>query len=96
MLPHECHSGSLRSLLDFVRFRHKHISSVLCTVRNPRDYFSFLDSVEIKQADGTFATFKLDFCRSVDSYVKLKHNQNQLCWSLKKVMRLAVPIRYRA
>mmetsp|Transcript_16650 Transcript_16650/g.46510 ORF Transcript_16650/g.46510 Transcript_16650/m.46510 type:complete len:393 (+) Transcript_16650:797-1975(+) len=54
--------------------------------RNPREYFAFLDNAEVKLEDGTFASFQLEFCRSVDSYVQLKHNQNQLCWSLKKVV----------
>jgi len=57
----------------------------MCDFRNPREYFAFLDNAEVKLEDGTFASFQLEFCRSVDSYVQLKHNQNQLCWSLKKV-----------
>lgn len=54
--------------------------------RNPRQYFAFFDAAEVQLEDGTHATFKLEFCRCVDSYVKMKHNQNQLCWKLTKVL----------
>jgi len=54
--------------------------------RNPRQYFYIFDAVEKKLEDGRFATFKLEFCRCLDSYVQLKHNQNQLCWKFTKVV----------
>mmetsp|Transcript_16946 Transcript_16946/g.42532 ORF Transcript_16946/g.42532 Transcript_16946/m.42532 type:complete len:492 (-) Transcript_16946:154-1629(-) len=54
--------------------------------RKPQDYFALFDGAEATMADGRIACFKLEFCKSLDSYVELKHNQNQLCWKLTKVV----------
>lgn len=59
--------------------------------RKPQDYFALFDGAEATMADGRIACFKLEFCKSLDSYVELKHNQNQLCWKLTKVRPLVLP-----
>lgn len=46
--------------------------------RNPRDYFAIFDSVETREADGRFAHFELISCKCVDTYVRIKKNQNQV------------------
>jgi hypothetical protein len=46
--------------------------------RNPRDYFAIFDSVETREADGRYAHFELVSCKCVDTYVRIKKNQNQV------------------
>lgn len=46
--------------------------------RNPRDYFAIFDSVETREADGRYAHFELISCKCVDTYVRIKKNQNQV------------------
>ena len=48
------------------------------TGRNPRAYFGILDSVEAQEDDGRWAHFELQSCKCVDTYVRLKRNQNQV------------------
>ncbi|GAB4815755.1 hypothetical protein N2152v2_002801, partial [Parachlorella kessleri] len=55
--------------------------------RNPREYFRIFDDVEIQQEDGRFAHFELVYCKCVDTYVRVKQNQNQVCWKFCKVVR---------
>ncbi len=53
--------------------------------RNPRDYFKLFDSAQLSNADGSTSHFELDVCKCVDTYVKVKRNQNQICWRWTKV-----------
>ena len=53
--------------------------------RNPRKYFATWEATEIEQADGRFAHYELVSCKCVDTYVRLKGNQNQICWKWRKV-----------
>ena len=55
--------------------------------RDPRDYFAFFDGASATMADGAHAYFELESCRCVSAYVKLKQNQNQLCWRWRKARR---------
>ena len=51
----------------------------LCeTCSNPRDYFAIFDAVENKEADGRYSHFDLVACRCVDTYIRIKKNQNQV------------------
>lgn len=59
--------------------------------RNPREYFRIFDSVHAPTACGQLAHFELVSCKCVDTYVRVKHNQNQVCWRWKKVVRKHVP-----
>lgn len=54
--------------------------------RNPRDYFKFFDKATVIEADGRVAHFDLICCKSVDTYVRVKQNQNQVCWKWQKVV----------
>ncbi|KAK9800739.1 hypothetical protein WJX73_003088 [Symbiochloris irregularis] len=54
--------------------------------RNPRQYFHIFDNVEVQQADGQYARFELVSCKCVDTYVRVKQNQNQVCWKWRKVL----------
>jgi phosphoethanolamine N-methyltransferase len=54
--------------------------------RDPRAYFSLFDGVEIAEPCGGYAHYELVSCRCVDTYVRLKQNQNQLCWKWRKVV----------
>ena len=47
-------------------------------VSNPRHYFSVFDGVRSATADGRLARFELVLCKSVDTYVRVKRNQNQV------------------
>lgn len=53
--------------------------------RNPRQYFDIFDKTRVARPDGGYDYFELVVCKSVDTYVKVKHNQNQVCWKWKKV-----------
>lgn len=53
--------------------------------RNPRQYFEIFDRTRLARADGGYDYFELVVCKSVDTYVKVKQNQNQVCWKWKKV-----------
>lgn len=57
--------------------------SALC--RSPKDYFAVVDSLENKEADGRYSHFELISCKCVDTYVRVKKNQSQICWKWKKV-----------
>ena len=46
--------------------------------RNPRDYFKIFDSVAQNVGDGKISHFELVLCKSVDTYVRVKQNQNQV------------------
>jgi phosphoethanolamine N-methyltransferase len=54
--------------------------------RDPRAYFALFDGVEVAEPGGGYAHYELVSCRCVDTYVRLKQNQNQLCWKWKKVV----------
>lgn len=45
--------------------------------RNPREYFAIFDAATATQPDGRRARFELVSCKCVDTYVRVKHNQNQ-------------------
>jgi len=53
--------------------------------RNPREYFAIFDGTENEEADGRFSHFELVSCKCVDTYVRVKQNQNQICWKWRKV-----------
>jgi phosphoethanolamine N-methyltransferase len=53
--------------------------------RNPRQYFDIFDKTKISRPNGGYDYFELVVCKSVDTYVKVKQNQNQVCWKWKKV-----------
>lgn len=48
-----------------------------CQYRNPREYFAIFDAVSAAEPDGRQARFELVSCRCIDTYVRVKHNQNQ-------------------
>ena len=54
--------------------------------RDPRDYFILFDGVEIAEPCGGYAHYELISCRCVNAYIRLKGNQNQLCWKWRKVV----------
>ena len=41
--------------------------------------------LQVPQPRGRFAHFELVSCKCVDTYVRVKKNQNQICWKLRKV-----------
>lgn len=53
--------------------------------RNPRQYFEIFDKTKVARPTGGYDYFELVVCKSVDTYVKVKQNQNQVCWKWKKV-----------
>eukprot|EP00208_Stichococcus_sp_RCC1054_P004429 CAMPEP_0206143654 /NCGR_PEP_ID=MMETSP1473-20131121/21348_1 /ASSEMBLY_ACC=CAM_ASM_001109 /TAXON_ID=1461547 /ORGANISM="Stichococcus sp, Strain RCC1054" /LENGTH=557 /DNA_ID=CAMNT_0053539161 /DNA_START=40 /DNA_END=1714 /DNA_ORIENTATION=+ len=55
--------------------------------RNPRDYFAIFDNTEVDVGGGKFASYELVSCKCVDTYVRVKKNQNQICWKWRKVVR---------
>lgn len=55
--------------------------------RNPRQYFAIVDQAKLPLPDGGLIHFELDLCKCVDTYVAMKHNQNQICWRWRKVSR---------
>ncbi|KFM27020.1 Phosphoethanolamine N-methyltransferase [Auxenochlorella protothecoides] len=57
--------------------------------RNPREYFKIFDECEVVQPDGRVAVFDLVCCKSVDTYVRVKQNQNQVCWKWRKIIKPA-------
>lgn len=54
--------------------------------RNPREYFRIFDAVRHVQPDGKVAHLELVLCKSIDTYVRVKQNQNQICWKWRKVV----------
>ncbi len=52
--------------------------------RNPRQYFEIFDNTKIEQEDGSVDHFELVVCKSIDTYAKVKQNQNQVCWKWRK------------
>ena len=61
------------------------MTSAAC--RSPKDYFAVVDSLENQEADGRYSHFELISCKCVDTYVRVKKNQSQICWKWKKVSR---------
>ncbi|XP_065840486.1 uncharacterized protein [Oscarella lobularis] len=53
--------------------------------RSPLAYGSLIDSIFLKEANNKLASFQLIWARSLQSYIRLKSNPNQLCWLYKKV-----------
>ena len=64
------------------------IEMSLVGCRSPKDYFAVVDSLENKEADGRYSHFELISCKCVDTYVRVKKNQSQICWKWKKVSLL--------
>ena len=52
--------------------------------RNPRHYFEVFDNTKIERPDGGHDYFELIVCKSIDTYAKVKQNQNQVCWKWRK------------
>jgi phosphoethanolamine N-methyltransferase len=48
--------------------------------RNPREYFRIFDAARAARPGGAVAHFELVVCKCVDTYVRVKRNQNQVCW----------------
>lgn len=44
-----------------------------------------MDALEHEEADGRFSHWELVSCKCVDTYVRVKKNQNQICWKWRKV-----------
>ena len=65
-------------------------SSIACCLfcRSPKEYFAVVDSLEQKEADGRYSHFELISCKCVDTYVRVKKNQSQICWKWKKVSNM--------
>ncbi|XP_059811318.1 LOW QUALITY PROTEIN: phosphoethanolamine methyltransferase [Hypanus sabinus] len=56
--------------------------------RRPADYNHILTStVTGPEADGQLWGFEIVMSKSVQAYIRLKRNQNQVCWLLQKVAR---------
>ena len=53
--------------------------------RSPKEYFAVVDALEHKEADGRYSHFELISCKCVDTYVRVKKNQSQICWKWRKV-----------
>lgn len=53
--------------------------------RNPREYFRVFDSTEHINSAGRCEHFELISCKCIDTYVRLKKNQNQVCWKWRKI-----------
>ena len=60
------------------------------TCRDPREYFRIFDDAHFKTADGKVIGFELVGCMCIETYVKVKRNQNQICWKWRKVIALFV------
>lgn len=58
--------------------------------RNPREYFRIFDNAKNVRSDGAYERFELVCCKSVDTYVRVKQNQNQVCWKWRKVVTPSV------
>lgn len=62
----------------------KSTQTALCNIatacRNPREYFRMYDSAAAVEADGRHSHFELCFCKCIDTYVRVKRNQNQIWW----------------
>ena len=54
--------------------------------RDPRAYCAMFDGAEVQLDDGSYAHWELVACRCVEAYIRLKANQNQLCWKWRKVV----------
>jgi len=48
--------------------------------RNPREYFRIYDTAAAVEPSGQHSHFELCFCKCIDTYVRVKRNQNQICW----------------
>lgn len=53
--------------------------------RNPREYFRIFDGAEVAAGAGKASWLELVTCKCIDTYVRVKHNQNQICWKWRKV-----------
>ena len=54
--------------------------------RNPREYFRIFDAAQAALPDGRVARLELVCCKCVDTYVRVKQNQNQVCWKWRRVV----------
>ena len=45
----------------------------------------------MQEPGGGIAHFELINCKCIDTYVKVKRNQNQICWKWKKVRDVRNP-----
>jgi phosphoethanolamine N-methyltransferase len=58
--------------------------------RSPMMYGAFLDAAHTVTQDGGVACFELVWARSLQAYIQMKSNPNQLCWLYKKVVKPAI------
>lgn len=65
-------------------------ASMGCSCRSPKDYFAVVDALELKESDGRYSHFELISCKCVDTYVRVKKNQSQICWKWRKVSESTV------
>uniref|UniRef100_A0A6U9RMU1 phosphoethanolamine N-methyltransferase n=1 Tax=Picocystis salinarum TaxID=88271 RepID=A0A6U9RMU1_9CHLO len=49
--------------------------------RNPREYIQIFEDAQARATDGKLSQYRLESVHCVDTYVKYKKNQNQLCFS---------------
>lgn len=55
-----------------------------------------VDALEQKEADGRYSHFELISCKCVDTYVRVKKNQSQICWKWRKVSGVTISRRTRS
>eukprot|EP00244_Chara_vulgaris_P000034 TRINITY_DN1003_c0_g1_i4.p1 TRINITY_DN1003_c0_g1~~TRINITY_DN1003_c0_g1_i4.p1 ORF type:complete len:530 (-),score=125.00 TRINITY_DN1003_c0_g1_i4:1398-2912(-) len=53
--------------------------------RDPSFYARLFDNLRIKESDGSISKFHLISCKCVATYVRMKRNQNQVCWLWEKI-----------
>eukprot|EP00117_Sycon_ciliatum_P034895 scpid103713/ scgid26545/ Phosphoethanolamine N-methyltransferase len=58
--------------------------------RDPKHYHRVFETVQYKQDDKTAYCLDLNFSRCVRSYLQLKNNPHQMCWSWTKVTTVPV------
>ncbi|XP_062521240.1 uncharacterized protein LOC134196183 [Corticium candelabrum] len=58
--------------------------------RSPMVYGALLDAAHNVTPDGSISSFELMWGRSLQAYIQLKSNPNQLCWLYKKVTKPGV------
>ena len=49
-----------------------------------------VDALEQQEADGRYSHFELISCKCVDTYVRVKKNQSQICWKWRKVSGVVI------
>lgn len=79
-LPIAADSGGMSALQTF----HTPIPNLPFPPHPPQPPLPLIPTA---QEDGRFSHFELVYCKCVDTYVRVKQNQNQVCWKWVKVRR---------